>query len=98
MKKVFALFLVLAMMLGLMATASAESDPVKVCIVFSGLLGDKSYNDSCYAGAQKAVEDFGVELKTLEGTERPNGKPTSSMPAKRATTWSSAPPQILRNT
>ncbi len=69
MKKVFALFLVLAMMLGLMATASAESDPVKVCIVFSGLLGDKSYNDSCYAGAQKAVEDFGVELKTLEGTE-----------------------------
>jgi len=55
MKKVFALFLVLAMMLGLMATASAESNPVKVCIVFSGLLGDKSYNDSCYAGAQKAV-------------------------------------------
>ncbi len=69
MKKVFALFLVLALMLGLMATASAETDPVKVCIVFSGLLGDKSYNDSCYAGAQKAVEDFGVELKTLEGTE-----------------------------
>ncbi len=69
MKKVFALFLVLAMMLGLMATASAESDPVKVCIVFSGLLGDKSYNDSCFAGAQKAVQDFGVEVKTLEGTE-----------------------------
>ena len=70
MKKVFALFLVLAMTLGLMATASA-ADPVKVCIVFSGNLGDKSYNDSCFAGAQKAVSDFGAEVKTLEGTEAP---------------------------
>ena len=51
--------------------ASAEKDsdgPVRVCIVYSGNLGDKSYNDSCNSGAQKAVEDFGIELKSLEGT------------------------------
>lgn len=40
----------------------------KVCIVYSGNLGDKSYNDSCNAGAQQAQKDFGVEIKNLEGT------------------------------
>lgn len=48
---------------------AAESDgPIRVCIVYSGNLGDKSYNDSCNAGAQQAAEDFGIELKSLEGT------------------------------
>lgn len=48
---------------------TAESDgPIRVCIVYSGNLGDKSYNDSCNAGALQAVEDFGIELKSLEGT------------------------------
>ena len=41
---------------------------VRVCVVYTGNLGDKSYNDSCNRGAQKAVEDFGIELKSLEGT------------------------------
>ncbi len=49
--------------------SAADSGAVKVAIVFSGNLGDKSYNDSCYAGALKAEEDFGIELKILEGTE-----------------------------
>ena len=39
-----------------------------MCVVYTGNLGDKSYNDSCNMGAQKAVEDFGIELKSLEGT------------------------------
>ena len=68
MKKLVSLLLVLVMVLGFAAVASAEA-PVKVCIVFSGLLGDKSYNDSCMEGANRAVQDFGIELKTLEGTE-----------------------------
>ena len=68
MKKVVSLLIVLVLALGLVVSASAE-EPVKVCIVFSGLLGDKSYNDSCMEGANRAVEDFGIELKTLEGTE-----------------------------
>lgn len=41
---------------------------IKVAIVYSGNLGDKSYNDSCNDGAMKAKEDFDVEIKNLEGT------------------------------
>jgi len=48
---------------------TVDSGKTRVAIVFSGNLGDKSYNDSCYAGAVKAKEEFDIELKILEGTE-----------------------------
>ncbi|MDD7401574.1 MAG: BMP family ABC transporter substrate-binding protein [Eubacteriales bacterium] len=48
--------------------AKKDDKPVKVCIVYTGNLGDKSYNDSCNAGAERAIKDFGIELKNLEGT------------------------------
>lgn len=41
--------------------------PLKVAIVYTGLLGDKSYNDSANIGAKKATDDFGVEVTSLEG-------------------------------
>lgn len=44
------------------------ADPIRVAIVYSGNLGDKSYNDSANEGAEKAKEDFGVEIKNIEGT------------------------------
>lgn len=47
---------------------SSADDKVKVAIVYSGNLGDKSYNDSCNAGAKQAMEDMDVEIKNLEGT------------------------------
>ena len=50
------------------AAPAASEDPIRVCVVYTGSLGDKSYNDSCNEGAQKAVADFGIELKSLEGT------------------------------
>lgn len=50
------------------AAKEDNGDPIRVCVVYTGSLGDKSYNDSCNAGAQKAVEDFGIELKSLEGS------------------------------
>jgi len=64
----------ICMLMPISLFAAGESEAVddsktKVAIVFSGNLGDKSYNDSCYAGAVKAKEDFDIELKTLEGTE-----------------------------
>ncbi len=70
-KRLISLLLTLLMTMSLLGpmAGAADADPVKVCIVFSGLLGDKSYNDSCMAGAQQAIADFGVEVKTLEGTE-----------------------------
>ena len=50
------------------AADTTSDGPIRVCIVYTGNLGDKSYNDSCNIGAQKAVEDFGIELRSLEGT------------------------------
>ena len=50
------------------AEAEASGDPISVCIVYTGNLGDKSYNDSCNEGAQRTIEDFGIELRSLEGT------------------------------
>lgn len=47
---------------------SGSKGSIKVAIVYAGNLGDKSYNDSCNAGAQRAAKDFGVEVKNLEGT------------------------------
>lgn len=44
-----------------------DSEGMKVCIVYTGNLGDKSYNDSANIGAKKASEEFGVEVKSLEG-------------------------------
>jgi len=49
------------------AAAEESADPIRVCVVYTGNLGDKSYNDSCNEGAQRAVTDFGIELKSLEG-------------------------------
>lgn len=47
---------------------ASDGEKIRVCIVYTGNLGDKSYNDSCNIGAQQAVADFGIELKSLEGT------------------------------
>lgn len=78
-KKLLSLLLVAGMALSLVACGAgseeAEStesgsgeDAIKVCVVYSGNLGDKSYNDSCNVGSTQAQEDFGIELKSLEGT------------------------------
>ena len=68
-KKIMSALLVSAMCLSLGTVAMAEDgSDIRVAVVYSGNLGDKSYNDSCNAGATKAQEDFGIELKSLEGT------------------------------
>ena len=79
MKRILAMLLAVLMLVSIVAcggsdkpaddkAADAADDAVKVCVVYSGNLGDKSYNDSCNMGSTKAQEDFGIELKTLEGT------------------------------
>ena len=39
---------------------------VRVAIVFSGFLGDLSFNDSAFEGVQRAVSQFGIEVTALE--------------------------------
>lgn len=73
-KLVMVCMTVLLSLAGLFAGGKADTASVpkskktRVCIVYTGNLGDKSYNDSCDMGAKKAVQDFGIELKNLEGT------------------------------
>lgn len=51
------------------AGGDTGGDKLKVALVYSGFLGDKSFNDSAHEGAMKAVEDFGIELKEMESKE-----------------------------
>lgn len=78
-KRVLSLLLATGMVVSLAACGGSDNksasddkksgdDPIKVCVVYSGNLGDKSYNDSCNIGAEKAKKEFGVEVKNLEGT------------------------------
>ena len=75
-KRLLSLLLVAGMALSLVACGGGDAettedggdDKVKVCVVYSGNLGDKSYNDSCNIGATQAKDEFGIELKSLEGT------------------------------
>lgn len=50
---------------------AASSDAIKVGQVTDlGGIDDKSFNATAYAGAEKAVADFGVEAKYLESTQQ----------------------------
>ncbi|MDA1470222.1 BMP family ABC transporter substrate-binding protein [Brachyspira hyodysenteriae] len=46
--------------------ASGDGKKIRVALVLAGFLGDKSFNDSSYIGAQQAQKDFGVEVKVME--------------------------------
>lgn len=48
-------------------SGGGDGKKLKVGVVFdSGGLGDKSFNDSAWAGVQKAQKDFGIEEKHVE--------------------------------
>ena len=47
-------------------TGDKKEDPKKVALVLAGFLGDKSFNDSSYEGAKKAIEELGIEVKVME--------------------------------
>lgn len=64
---------VMALTMGVMGTGvmaqASDKEPLKVALVYSGFLGDKSFNDLAHDGAQKAAEDFGIEFQELESGE-----------------------------
>lgn len=82
MKKILSLLLVMTLVIGILAGCSSEpadegsgetndggKEKLKVALIYSGFLGDKSFNDSAHEGALRAVEDFGIELKEMESKE-----------------------------
>ncbi|NLY14471.1 MAG: BMP family ABC transporter substrate-binding protein, partial [Gammaproteobacteria bacterium] len=50
-------------------TDTPGEEKLKVALIYSGFLGDKSFNDSAHEGAMRAVEEFGIELKEMESKE-----------------------------
>jgi basic membrane protein A len=51
-------------------TATGNPNPHQVAIVFDvGGLGDRSYNDACYAGVQQAAHDFGISFTYVESSD-----------------------------
>jgi basic membrane protein A len=80
MKKTLSLLLVLVMIMASLAGCSQEApaqeapaasseQPLRVALIYSGFLGDKSFNDSAHEGAIRAVEELGIELKEMESKE-----------------------------
>lgn len=51
-------------------TAEAGTDePLKVALIYSGFLGDKSFNDLAHDGAMQAKEKHDIEVQELESGE-----------------------------
>ena len=64
MKRIFALLLTLALLLGVTG-ALADGTP-SICIVVAGSLGDRSFYDSAYEGIQKLAADYGANVNCIE--------------------------------
>lgn len=67
-KFLFVALAVLAFGLVCAGSAPAAEKKPRIIVTLPGMLGDKSYNDSCKAGIDRAVADFGVEVKILQAT------------------------------
>ncbi|MDR1949868.1 MAG: BMP family ABC transporter substrate-binding protein [Spirochaetaceae bacterium] len=50
-------------------TAPGTKPAIRVALIVTGMLGDKSFNDSMYAGLERARNEFGIEVKALESKE-----------------------------
>jgi len=67
LNKSLAILLVFSLLLGLVVMASAQDeDPLRVTLVINGVLGDKSFFDSAQRGMDRALDDFNIEVNTVE--------------------------------
>ena len=69
MKKIIALALVFAMLLGcgiLSGCAGVDTSKLQVALVVAGKFGDRSFYDSAKDGVDRLAKDFDIELSTIE--------------------------------
>ena len=65
-----AVLVVLSMLSATVAIAAAPAKPLKVGLVTDmGGVNDKSFNQSAWAGVQKAIKELGVEAKFIESKQ-----------------------------
>jgi len=75
MKKALTIVLAVCLVLGVFFTAMAEDNSKKVALICNtGGLGDKSFNDSGFAGLQKAQEELGIEFTVVEPEDVSQGE------------------------
>jgi basic membrane protein A len=68
-KKLFALMLVVVLVGGMLAGCAKSGEKMSVGMISdTGGLGDQSFNDSAWAGLERAEKEFGIERKILEST------------------------------
>lgn len=49
-----------------LSTAAAQDAPLKIVLVLNGVLGDKSFFDSAQRGVDRALDEFDVEVNSIE--------------------------------
>jgi basic membrane protein A len=63
-------FLTLLLVIGLFASLAvgtqAQDEPLRISLVLNGVLGDKSFFDSAQRGMDAAMDDFNIEVNTIE--------------------------------
>ncbi len=69
MRKALIVCLTFVLLVSFAVSIPAQDKPLRVALIYSGYLGDKSFNDSAHEGALRAVDEFGIELKELESAE-----------------------------
>ncbi|MGB7606455.1 MAG: BMP family ABC transporter substrate-binding protein [Lutisporaceae bacterium] len=95
MKKSIALLLILVMAMSLFVGCGQKAEPAPVTpaptpapkatfgmVTDVGGLGDKSFNDSAYAGLTKAGQEFGIDVPVLQSTKQDDYEPNLSSMAQ----------------
>ena len=75
LRKIVLFAIVALLVLAVSRSASFAAGQVRVALVLTGFLGDRSFNDSAHEGLQRAVEEFGIELKVLESRNPADWEP-----------------------
>lgn len=70
------MLVVLALALATTSAGAQDDEPLRISYVANAVLGDKSFFDSAQRGMDRAMEDFDVEVNTIElGTDPANWEP-----------------------
>lgn len=65
-QKKLSVLLVMLMMFVMVGMGNAQDETLRVTLVINGVLGDKSFFDSAQRGADLAMDDFDIEVNTVE--------------------------------
>ena len=84
-RKLTLLLVMLSLLLALtLGVAGAQDEPLRITLVINGVLGDKSFFDSAQRGMDRAMDEFDVNVNTVELGVDPNNWETGLADAMAA--------------